>query len=224
MIAIGEGEKYVRKYFLESIPGAVSGQLWPYTATGTVRSSADCALQLLFDEISVFAADMKSLPGILWRLLLFAAAGIMCHGIDFAVNYLYGTYNMTASYGMSRNVNSKVYSAKAIAFERTEFLEKVNKAYRGTKSIRKFIDTWMLILLLYLPETAVILMYLYRASPYLPLIFLLILLSSAAVLRLHEKEYSAQEEVAANLQRKIDLYHKLAFDIRNINRDKSDRI
>ena len=115
-------------------------------------------MQLLFDQISAFT-QMGSHTGILWYLLAFAGARILCHVIDFAVNYLYETYNLLAGYGMKGNVNRKVYAAKGIEFEKTDFLEKVNKAYRGTKSIRKFIDTWMLILLLYFPEMIVILLY-----------------------------------------------------------------
>ncbi|MDE7415966.1 MAG: ABC transporter ATP-binding protein/permease [Lachnospiraceae bacterium] len=172
-------------------------------------------IQLLFDQISAFT-QMGSRTGILWYLLAFAGARILCHVIDFAVNYLYETYNLLAGYGMNRNVNRKVYAAKGIEFEKTDFLEKVNKAYRGTKSIRKFIDTWMMILLLYFPEMIVILLYLYRANPYLPLIFILLLLPSAIVLKLQEKEFSVQEENVANLQRKIDIYDKLAFGIRSI--------
>ncbi len=172
-------------------------------------------LQLLFDQIPA-VAQTGNLTGILWFLLAFAGARILCHIIDFAVNYLYETYNLIAGYGMNRNVNRKVYTAKGIEFEKTDFLEKVNKAYRGTKSIRKFIDTWMLILLLYLPEMTVILLYLYRAHPCLPLVFILLLFPSAIVLRLQEREFSAQEEQAANLQRKIDIYDRSAFGIRSV--------
>ncbi|MCI8968846.1 MAG: ATP-binding cassette domain-containing protein [Lachnospiraceae bacterium] len=211
-------QNIVWKAFRELFLASRSMFLASYSLTllqGLSRVLPIVALQLLFDRISV-SAEKGDLRGILWYLLIFTGARIVCHVIDFAVNYLYETYDMIAGYGMNRNVNRKVYAAKAVAFEQTAFLEKVNKAYRGTKSIRKFIDTWMLILLLYLPETMVILLYLYKANPNLPLIFLLILLPSAAVLKLQEKEFSEQEEIAANLQRKIDIYHKLMFDIRNI--------
>ena len=60
-------------------------------------------LQLLFDQIPA-VAQTGNLTGILWFLLAFAGARILCHIIDFAVNYLYETYNLIAGYGMNRNV------------------------------------------------------------------------------------------------------------------------
>ena len=182
---------------------------------GVSRIFPIIALQHLFDNAAK-AADSGNAAAVLESLGLFIGARIFCHVADFAVNYLYEYYDLIASGEMKNNVNRKLSAAQAIEFEKTDFLEKINKAYRGTKSIRRFIDTWMIILLLYLPEMVVIFVYLYRANPYLPWILFLIALPSGIVLHLQEKEFGTQEERVANAQRKIDIYHTLTFGIRSI--------
>ena len=120
-------QNIVWKAFRELFLASRSMFLASYSLTllqGLSRVLPIVALQLLFDRISV-SAEKGDLRGILWYLLIFTGARIVCHVIDFAVNYLYETYDMIAGYGMNRNVNRKVYAAKAVAFEQTAFLEKV---------------------------------------------------------------------------------------------------
>jgi ATP-binding cassette subfamily B protein len=206
--------KSLRELFLASKTLFVLSYFFTFLQ-GISRIFPIVTIQLLFDNIEGNIQN-GNLYGIVPYLCGFVGARILCHIIDLTVNYLYEYYNLVAACGMEQNVNQKVFSLKGICFERTEMLENINKAYRGTGSIRKFLDTWLLILFLYLPETVVILAYLYRANRFLPLVLLCILLPSIAVLRLEEREFSDKEEKTAALQRKIDIFDRLAFDVQNI--------
>jgi ATP-binding cassette subfamily B protein len=206
--------KSLRELFLASKTLFVLSYFFTFLQ-GISRIFPIVTIQLLFDTIED-NIQSGNLYGVVPYLCGFVGARILCHIIDLTVNYLYEYYNMVAACGMEQNVNQKVFSLKGICFERTEMLETINKAYRGTGSIRKFLDTWLFILFLYLPETVVILAYLYRANRFLPLVLLCILLPSIAVLRLEEREFSDKEEKTAALQRKIDIFDRLAFDVRNI--------
>lgn len=182
---------------------------------GVSRIFPIIAMQQMFDNITRIT-DKGSMSEVMKSLLLFIVMRILCHVIDLIVNYLYEYYDLIAGEGMKNHVNLKISTVPAIEFEKTEFLEKMNKAYRGTNSIRRFVDTWMMIFLLYLPEMIVIVTYLYRANPYLPFILLLIAMPSGVLIYLQEKEFGTQEERVANTQRKIDIYHTLMFGIQNI--------
>lgn len=210
--------KIIWKAFRELFTASKTMFLLSYIFTmiqGVSRIFPIIALQQLFDHIAGMPGK-DGMPDVVKSLLLFVGARVLCHIIDLIVNYLYEYYDLIAGAGMKNNVNRKISEVPAIEFEKTEFLEKMNKAYRGTNSIRRFIDTWMMILLLYLPEMVVIAAYLYRANPYLPLLLLLIAIPAGVIIHLQEKEFGTQEEQIANTQRKIDIYHTLLFGIRNI--------
>jgi ATP-binding cassette subfamily B protein len=181
---------------------------------GLTRVLPIIAIQRLFDALTDIAVYGKN--KVFLYLALFVGARILKHIISLFTNYIYEKYDLIAGKGMKNNVNQKVMYASAISFENVGFLENVNKAYRGTDSIRRFIDVWMMIIFLYIPETLTVLIYLYKASPYLLLLLIPIVISSAIVLRLQEKEYAQQEETCANLSRKIDVYEKLLFDVRGM--------
>lgn len=172
------------------------------------------AVQQLFDHLYLIS-EPNGIKELTLYILGFMTARCICHVIDLMTNYFYESYNMTAGYGMTDNVNRKVYSIKAINFEKSEFLDAVTKSYRGTKSIRSFIDTWMLILLLYVPQIMVVVVYLYRANPFLPLVLVLMIIPSYIVLKLQEREYALQEEEMAVNQRKREVYEEHAFDLRS---------
>ncbi|MBE5901323.1 MAG: ABC transporter ATP-binding protein [Lachnospiraceae bacterium] len=182
---------------------------------GVTRVLPIITIQLLFDALADIGKPGGQGKGMLC-LLLFTGSRIIKHLISLATNYTYEKYDLVAGRGMKKNVNEKVVHAPAICFENTEFLEKVNKADRGTDSIRRFIDVWMMVLLLYVPEVATVLVYLYKANPWLLLVLLPIILPSAVVIRLQEKEFARQEENCANLSRKLGIYHRLLFDVRSI--------
>lgn len=172
------------------------------------------AIQQLFDHLYLIK-EQNGIKTVTVYILAFMLARCACHVIDLLTNYFYESYNMIADHGMTDNVNRKIYSVKAINFEKSEFLDTVTKSYRGTKSIRSFIDTWMLILLLYVPQIMVVVVYLYKANPFLPFILLLIIIPSYIVLKLQEKEYALQEEGIARNQRKKDVFEEHAFDLRS---------
>lgn len=172
------------------------------------------AIQQLFDHLYLLEKE-GGIKELSVYILAFMGARCVCHIIDLLTNYLYESYNLTAGFGMERNVNTKIDSASAIQFEKPEFLDSITKAYRGTKSIRRFIDTWMLIIFLYVPELAVIIFYLYSASPFLPLILLFVIVPSIIVLKLQEKESAVREEKISVIQRKKEVLENQTFDLKS---------
>lgn len=172
------------------------------------------AIQQLFDHLHLITEE-NGIHKVALYIGLFMGARCLCHVIDLFTNYLYESYNMTAAHGMTKKLNQKLCFVNAIRFEEPEFLDEVTKAYRGTKSIRKFIDTWMLILLLYVPEILTIVIYLYRASLFLPFILVFIVIPEMIILKLQEKEYALQEENIASIQRKKEILEENAFELRS---------
>ena len=210
-------DKIIFKAFKELFHASKTMFLVSYFLTllqGLSRILPIVTIQKLFDHLYLLK-EPGGINTLFIYILAFMVSRCVCHVIDFMTNYLYESYNMVAAYGMTNRVNKKIFSAKAINFEQKEFLDAITKSYRGTKSIRKFIDTWMLILLLYVPEISVVVVYLYKANPFLPFILLLILIPSYIVLKVQEKEYAIQEEGIAINQRKREVYEEHAFDLRS---------
>lgn len=172
-----------------------------YTLTflqGLLKILPIITLQIFFDRIDVNVI-------VLWPLLAYIGSRVLCHLIDGILNYLYEYYDLVASHGMQKMMNIKVGKLPGIDFENTENLETINKAYRGTSSIRKYVDTIMLIILDYVPELLVIVFYLIRANIFLPIILLFVFVPVFLVSKLQEKEYTKQEDLIADLQRRIDM-------------------
>ncbi len=156
------------------------------------------------------------------------------------LNYLYEYYNLAAAHWMEKSVNKKVGQLSGIEFENIKTLETINKAYRGNKSIRKFVDTIMLIVLDYVPELLVIIFYLFRANTFLPLILLFVVVPVLLVSKMQEKEFAKQEGLIADIQRKIDtletflvgvehaietqIYQYQEMLIRNINAHVAEKV
>ena len=207
----------IYKAFKELFYSSKSMFLISYALTllqGLSRIFPIVAIQQLFDHLYLLS-EKNGIQKSMVYLMMFLGARCICHIIDLLTNYLYEYYNLIAGYGMNRKVNEKIYDAKAIQFEKPDFLDAITKSYRGTKSIRKFIDTWMMILLLYVPEILVIIVYLYRANHFLPLLLLLIVIPTVIVLRIQEKEYALKEEGISVIQRKKTVYEEQAFQLRS---------
>lgn len=207
----------IYKAFKELFYSSKSMFIISYTLTllqGLSRILPIVAIQQLFDHLYLLSEE-NGIRRIIVYVLMFMGSRCICHIIDLFTNYLYESYNLIAGHGMNQQVNQKIYDVDAIQFEKPDFLDTITKSYRGTKSIRKFIDTWMMVLLLYVPEILVIVFYLYRANHFLPLILLLIVIPTVIVLRIQEKEYALQEEGISVIQRKKEVFEEHAFDLKS---------
>ncbi len=171
-------------------------------------------IQQLFDHLE-FLKETDGISRIFPYLAALVGARCFCHLLDLLTNYVYEAYNNFSGYKMNDNVNQTVWDIPAINYESPAFLDCITKAYRGTSSIRSFVDTWMMILLLYVPELVTIIIYLYCASKFLPCILLFIIIPTFFILKIQEKEYAIQEENVSILQRKNEVYQEQAFHLKS---------
>lgn len=209
--------RIIGKAFKELFKASRSMFMLSYTLTflqGLSRVLPIIALQQLFDHLYIYGKG-GTIFEVTKYIALFFGARCICYLINLFTNYMYEKYNMTAAYGMTDRLNREISKVGAKRFEDSAFLDDATKAYRGTKSIRKFIDTWMLIILLYMPEIFTIVLYLHSASALLPLILLAVLIPELIVIKLKEKEFSEQEEKAAIITRKKNVLEDNAFKLRS---------
>jgi len=171
-------------------------------------------IQQLFDHLELLNED-SGMIRVSYYLFAFVGARCFCHVLNMITNYVYEAYNNYSAFGMNDNVNRTVAEITAIKFETPSFLDSITKAYRGTSSIRGFVDTWMMIVLLYVPELVTILAYLCRANRFLPGILLFIVIPTIIIMKLQEKAYTIQEEQVSVLQRKKEVYQEHAFHLKN---------
>ncbi|MDY5101807.1 MAG: ABC transporter ATP-binding protein [Agathobacter sp.] len=180
-----------------------------YTLTflqGVLRIFPIITLQVFFDNL---------VGNVFWSLFEYIGARLLCHLMDGIMNYLYEYYDLVAAHGMEHSINEKVGKLSGIEFEKKATLETINKAYRGTTSIRKYVDTLMLLLLDCLPELLVIVFYLYRANPFLPLILALVILPIIFVSKMQGKEFAEQERLISDIQRKLDTFESFLIGVQH---------
>lgn len=182
---------------------------------GMTRVLPIITLQLFLDNLGGIR-EKETQRMVALYLLGYIGSRILSHVISTVTNYLYEYYDLAAAHGMTKRVNGKVSQLPGISFEDTAELERMNKAYRGTSAIRSYVDTILMIVLLYVPEFLVLIFYLYRANRFLPLTLSLIAVPVLLVSKIQEKESAMQENKVADTQRKIDAFEDFLTGVQHV--------
>lgn len=214
-------------YKKKSVFGMALGELYQVSAPlfigsyvltfvqGMTRVLPIITLQLFLDNLGGIRREETRRMVALY-LLGYIGSRILSHVVSTITNYLYEYYDLAAAHGMTKRVNGKVSRLPGISFEDTGKLERMNKAYRGTSVIRSYVDTILMIVLLYVPEFLVLFFYLYRANRFLPLMLLLIAVPILLVSKIQEKESAAQENKVADMQRKLDAFEDFLTGVQHV--------
>ena len=171
------------------------------------------ALQIFFDSLTDSNIRYNFLQ-IISTLVMFIGAKILYAVISNITGYSYEAFDLRVSRYANYKTNKKAYNFDTINYENPETLNLINKAYLGTRSIRTIVDSILLVLLDALPKIIVIGVYLYSASPILPLILLIIMLPVAFAQKLKEQYYTDATNETAPLNRKIDKYSEYIHNIK----------
>lgn len=184
-----------------------------YTVTlleGIVGALPIFFMERLFEDITAFEA--ATLPGIaltLLSLFLIKAVGQALSGYG---NYLYEYHDLLVCHTMTYKANRKVGHLGGILFEEKKKLEQIEKAYQGTGKVRKLVDATLLILLNYLPSFFIIGLYLYQASPFLPLLLLLVFIPVLLAQVIKGRYHEDLEDAVSPFNRKVEAYGKYVSD------------
>lgn len=192
--------------------------IWNYGLTlvqGVMNAVPIIFLQIFFDGLVNAISGKENWKSVLFFFCIYLGSMVFSHIIKGVTDYNYEYYDLKVAHAMVNKTNEKAGKLSPYVLEDVHTQDAVNKAYEGTKRVRVIVDTIMLLALYYLPEFIVIIGYLYRANPFLPLIVLFICIAITAPEHFRERYYTNAEEETANLSRKIDEYSSYISDLRH---------
>lgn len=211
-----KGRKTIRRSFKEVYNASKALFLWNYGLTllqGILNAVPIMALQFFFDGIAESDGNAKGGMPVCLALGLVILAKVMSYAIRAITNYNYEYYDLKISKDMIQKLNNKIGAWKAIQFEDSRQLDQVERAYDGSRHLRSIVDTILLIALYYVPEIVVIMIYLYTANIYLPVVILVILATVFLIEKFQERFYINIEKETAPLTRKIHAYSGYISDL-----------
>ena len=192
--------------------------IWNYLLTlvqGIMNAIPIIFLQIFFDSLVNALNGQENWNHVLFSFGAYLGITIFSHLIKSVTDYNYEYYDLVVAHAMVNKTNQKAGALSPYTLEDSKTQDAVKKAYEGTKRVRTIVDTMMLLALYYFPEFLVIIVYLYRASPLLPLVIVFVLLAIIIPEFLRERYYTNAEESVANLTRKIDEYSSYISDLRH---------
>lgn len=173
---------------------------------GLLNAVPVICLQILFDEVTAITTGEFSRNKIILSVvaLLFVRSALqVLAGVG---DYLYEYHELLCMKQLIYKTNEKVSREQAICFEEKEYLDELEKAYRGAGNVRKVADTALLVLLNYIPSFLVLGWYLYQAKPILLVVIGLIFIPSLLAYLNRQKEYKKLHDETASLDRQINTY------------------
>lgn len=192
--------------------------IWNYVLTlvqGITNAIPIIFLQIFFDGLVNALSGDENWKSVIFSFCSYLGIMVFSHLIKGVTDYNYEYYDLKVAYAMVNKTNKKAGDLSPHVLEDVYTQDAVNKAYDGTKRVRIIVDTIMLLALYYFPEVVVIVVYLYRANPFLPLVVFFVLIAIIVPEFFREKYYTNAEELTANLSRKIDEYSGYISDLRH---------
>lgn len=208
--------KILKESFKEVYTASPKLFLWNYSLTflqGILYVAPIVLLQIFFDTLVARQEGEAVFLKILPILFAYIICRVIEQMIDAVTNYNYEYYDLLMSKVTRGKINRKVGSLGRLFFEVPQNLDSVEKAYKGTGSIRKVVDSIIMMLLYYLPVFAVLFIYLLKINPFMVLLIPFMIVVVVIVERIRAKEYEDVEEVTAEIRRKQETYAKYLTDI-----------
>lgn len=172
---------FIMEYAFITIAGIFSALLTP-------------ALQNLFEKAGLYIKNDTDITNIIMAVIVIMAVNIISEIADGIGNYYGEIYFDYAHYFFMDKVNCKVAKIAPEEFEKSETLDKINKAYYNAMWIRQSVNCIMDIVLFYVPYVIITAIYLGRQNIVLLVIFPLIIIPGIAAWKYKMNSYSDYEE------------------------------
>ena len=162
------------------------------------------ALQNLFEKAGLYIKIDTDITNIIMAVIIIMAVNIISEIADGIGNYYGEIYFDYAHYFFMDKVNCKVAKIAPEEFEKSETLDKINKAYYNAMWIRQSVNCIMDIILFYVPYVIITAIYLGRQNIILLVIFPLIIIPCIASWKYKMDNYRDYEEnIEKSLRRKL---------------------
>ena len=182
---------FIMEYAFMAIAGIFSALLTP-------------ALQNLFEKAGLYIKNDTDITNIIMAVIIIMAVNIISEIADGIGNYYGEIYFDYAHYFFMDKVNCKVAKIAPEEFEKSETLDKINKAYYNAMWIRQSVNCIMDIILFYVPYVIITAIYLGRQNIILLVIFPLIIIPGIASWKYKMDNYRDYEEnIEKSLRRKL---------------------
>ena len=172
---------FMMEYIFMAISGIFSALLTP-------------GLQNLFEKAGLYIDNQSDIMSIIIAVLGIMIINIISEIADGIGNYYGEIYFDYSHYFFMNKVNCKVARIAPEKYEKSETLDKINKAYYNAMWIRQSVNCIMDIILFYIPYIIITAVYLGKQNIILLIIFPLIIIPGVAAWKYRINNYKDYEE------------------------------
>lgn len=182
-----------------------------FLSGGLMAVSTPCT-QLLFDHISESVGVGKNLPKLIWAVLLLFGVKLAEIIFSYIANFMGESYDMK-SYGvLYRQLQDKACLKSTQDYEKPAVLLALSRAQDGVRSIIRFVNVFMDILLNYMAYFLVIIIYFVCLHPALLLVTVIIFATVIIEQRIKAGIYTEEEQEVSRIRQQMNYYDTCICD------------
>lgn len=170
------------------------------------------ALDGIFQAVAVYIKGDMAFAGVLKELLFL----LLCILANPVLNGIYSVassdFEQKAAGIFKKEFHQKCAKIDPVEFDKTEFLDDVEKAEKGILNSIRFVNRGMIAVVIYLPYFIIIGSFLYRLKPILLAVLFIIFLPTLLSQLLKGRLFTGFEDQAAPLRREYSYYETCITD------------